>query len=45
VQTALNRADGDGIGDQIRLGPRLDREKSGEALQHVQSLSKRQAGG
>jgi hypothetical protein len=34
VGTALDRADGDGIGHEIRLEPRLDDEKSGEALQH-----------
>jgi hypothetical protein len=31
---ALHGADGDRIGDEIRLEPRFDREQSGEALQH-----------
>jgi len=34
MKAAFHGADRDGIGHQIRLEPRLDREKSGEALQH-----------
>lgn len=35
MEAALDRADRDGIGHQIRLEPRLDGEKSGEAFQHI----------
>jgi hypothetical protein len=35
MDATLDRADGDGIGHQIRLEPRFDGEKSGEAFQHI----------
>jgi hypothetical protein len=45
VDAALDRPDGDCIGHQIRFEACLDREESGEALQHIHSLSKRWANG
>jgi hypothetical protein len=34
MQASLDRPDGDGVGDQIRLGAGLDREQAGEPEAH-----------
>jgi hypothetical protein len=34
VEATLDRADGDGVDDEERLEPGLDREEAGETLEH-----------
>ena len=45
VGSALDRADGDGVGDKIRLKARLDDKQATDLLQHRHWLSKRHANG
>jgi hypothetical protein len=43
MKAALDRADGDRIGNKKRLGSGLDCEQSGESKAHAHWLSKRYA--